>query len=141
MTISTMRDGSPTSSSSRGFVSWILSNVVRPAFTRVVLRVRPWEEGRGGGWQYITHAYMQHLPSLSPYQSCPAVLKYAWNFPTACRYNIRLCTMVCHIHIYASLVPVLPVLHPACGNKNVGCSFFYGHCVEDLGLRWATHLA
>lgn len=44
-------------------------------------------------------------------------------------------------YIYASLIPVLPVLHPACGNKNVGCSFFYGHCVEDLGLRWATHLA
>lgn len=89
MTISTMRDGGPTSSNSRGFVSWILSNVVRPAFTRVVLRVRPWEEGSGGGWQYIKHAYATSSQSQShlPYQSCPAVLKHAWNFPTACRYN------------------------------------------------------
>ena len=44
-----------TSSSSRGFVSWSLSNVVSPALTRVVLSVRPQErkgenqgEGEGG---------------------------------------------------------------------------------------------
>ena len=41
-----------TSSSSRGFVSWSLSNVVSPALTRVVLSVRPQErkgENQGQG--------------------------------------------------------------------------------------------
>ena len=48
-----------TSSGSRGFVSWSLSNVVSPALTRVVLSVRPQREREGTrlGWERTRHTF------------------------------------------------------------------------------------
>ena len=80
-----------TSSSSRGFVSWSLSNVVSPALTRVVLSVRPQErkgENQGQGLGANTFMYTEWGTTATltfPYRFCPAVLRHIWSFPTVCK--------------------------------------------------------
>ena len=71
-----------TSSSSRGFVSWSLSNVVSPALTRVVLSIRPQErkgesQGQGQGQGGRDNMYKSFVGCITfPYQFCPVVLRH-----------------------------------------------------------------
>ena len=64
-----------TISSSLGLVSWILSNVVSLAFTRVVLMVTPDRR-----WTYIQITLVKILGEV--YRSYPTVSPHVWSFPT-----------------------------------------------------------